>query len=246
VTRAMPENPQFPVCSKGPRANTPPSEPRGRGLHQRRGSSWGSPTPLPTAMPQTFEFKPAPFARPVQVEVDAQGAILRSAKGAVKARVEFSAAQRLRFAEMRGRGTATRWFDVEHGAGRFRLGCNSAEADDPTKGHLGQYRAAVRAILLGVEARTPGLEVELDAGKGMRITMFTIGLFTGAFGLLVPLSAIFGGIEKDRVWGAMLPSLVMLGMGLFLTTRYKPWVPGVRAPAAALAEALGSAGEATR
>jgi len=38
-------------------------------------------------MPQTFEFKPAPIARPVRVEVDDVGATVRYAQGRVRSRL---------------------------------------------------------------------------------------------------------------------------------------------------------------
>lgn len=202
-------------------------------------------------MTQTFEFKPALLARPVRVEVDASGAVLRDAKGDVKGQFEFSAAQRLRFTGLHtARGVASRWFDVEHGAGRFRLTCNGSAADDPAEGHLAQYRGAVRAILLGIEARTPGLEVDLGTGRATRIAMFSIGLLALFFGALVPIGLLTQGSDGAESSFALIPSLMMLVVGVLLIVQFKPWAAGPRIPVAVLAEALTAgtsrAGEAAR
>ncbi|MEZ6017087.1 MAG: hypothetical protein R3F49_18365 [Planctomycetota bacterium] len=189
-------------------------------------------------MMQTFEFKPGPIARTVRVEVDGIGAAFHDGKGALRARVEFSAARHVRFAELSGRDMVTRWFDVEHGTGRFRIQCNSSALNEAGQRDLAQYRAAIRAILSGVAARSPEVQVELGTGKGTRIAMFSMGAAALLFAVGVPVVAMATGVASSKLLSALLPCLLMGFIGAVLMDRFRPWVPAATVPPAVLRDAL--------
>ena len=183
----------------------------------------------------TFEWKQLPFQRPRRLEVDSKGAVLTNHRGKVKARFEFAAVRRLRFASMgEGRRGTMRWFDAVHDKGRFRLQCNTKDADDPA---VDSYESAVGAIMLGIAQQKPGLEVDLGVGRRMRGAMFLIGAAIAALGVVAFVASFRGG-KRDSPFQSFIVMIMLGGVGWVLMRLHPPFAVGPFEPVATVARGL--------
>lgn len=186
-------------------------------------------------MARVFEWKHLPIQRPSRLELDAVGAVLANHKGTIKARVEFATVRELRFASMGGgSGSTMRWFDIMHDAGRFRLQCNTSREDDPA---VASYKAAVGGILRGIEARKPGLEVDLGVGRATKTAMFLLGVAFVAMGVACPVGVIYLP-KRFPVGGGLFLAFATGLAGTMLMRRYSRPSNGPRASVADLARDL--------
>lgn len=186
----------------------------------------------------SFEFKPAPIRRAVRVEIVGSHVVLSDADGQAKDEIDLRQAADLNFAEITTRDTTTRWLDVDHPGGRFRIACNTLGTDVGPDADRDEFRAASAAVLHAVEHVVPGIEVTIGTRGRMRWAYFGLGVAALAVGLGLPLAALATGVRMEKLVAGLLPSGLLLLMGLFLTAAYRPWLPAPRVPASQLAMAL--------
>ena len=186
----------------------------------------------------SFEFKPAPVRRAVRIDVVGHRVVLSDADGQTKGEVDLRSATELNFAEITTRDTTTRWLDVDHSEGRFRIACNSLGTDVGPDADRDEFRAASAAVLHSAEQAVPGIEVTIGTRGRMRWAYFGLGVAALAVGLGIPIAALATGVRMEKLVAGLLPCGLLLLMGVLLTAAYRPWRPAPRVPASELSRAL--------
>ncbi len=189
-------------------------------------------------MTTTFEYKPAPMSRRVRVEIAEASATLRDADGSVVDHVEFGSAQDARYVELSQRDFTSRWLDIDHASGRFRIGCNTMRLATREDEDFGTYIGAARAVLTGLAQRAPHVDVAMGTGGRTRWAFFLSGTVAFLIGVGLPLAAWLTDVRTKKIMAGLFPSALLVLFGLFLMAVHSPFSPRPRVSTGDLAEAL--------
>lgn len=182
-----------------------------------------------TRMPQIFRYTPAALSREVELCIDGPTLVI-TGEGTLKLAEVDSA-----FLEMRTFGDARMVrLDLFQGATRRSIGFNASSVGYAENPDAREHWAAVVAILQALAEAQPGAEVTLGPSSGPNLVMFAVGLVSTIAGGAIGAGALANG----RLGAAVVPTTLLLLIGLALVIAHWPWSPQRRCKAAELAEEM--------
>lgn len=101
----------------------------------------------------------------------------------------------------------------------YTANANAWHSDPDARVFLG----LVRDVLQALAEVSPELEVTLGSKGGPRTAMFAVGVVSLLAGGGIFAAALATGISGDRLAGAAVPMLLLVGLGGLVAYSYSPW-----------------------
>lgn len=186
-----------------------------------------------------FTFKPALLRAPVRHALTQAALILHDSDGAQVDRLAWEAITGGAFVEMRAQGAfRMRRLDLFHPGGTLSLSCTAPDGDLSPGTDAGKHWALMIAVLERLATEDRGIRFNIgEYGRG-RVAMFGVGLFSALTAVGLGIVMLATGVSVDKMTGAALPLVLMLGFGGVLMSKHAPWRPPPAFEAGALAQVL--------
>lgn len=187
-----------------------------------------------------FSYQPAPLASRRVFEAGPRALICRDAEGQELWRLDWQDVTAAGFVEHQVKGARMRRLDLVAGKGRPHRSIGyTGPPGDPAADPDGVVHLDLMAECLDrLAGLDDGFRVSIGEYGRARLAIFAIGLVSAGGAAVLAGAALASGMPADRMGGAAVPLLLMLGFGAVLVWSNAPWRAVPKAPARIFAQAL--------